>query len=57
MAGETATPIATIDGEALAKALRITNRNEAIKAAVDLYVDPLIAAAASSKTRPPSGSW
>jgi hypothetical protein len=28
------TSIATIDGDALAKALRIANRNEAIKAAV-----------------------
>jgi hypothetical protein len=39
------TTVATIDGEALAKALRIANRNEAIKAAVDIYVNPLIAAA------------
>jgi hypothetical protein len=28
--------LATIDGEALAKALRLANRNEAIKAAVDI---------------------
>jgi hypothetical protein len=46
------TSIATIDGEALAKALRITNRNEAIKAAVDLYVDPLIATAARLEDPP-----
>ena len=46
------TSIATIDGEALAKALRITNRNEAIKAAVDLYVEPLIAAAARIEDPP-----
>jgi hypothetical protein len=44
--------IATIDGEALAKALRITNRNEAIKAAVDLYVAPLIARAAKLEDPP-----
>jgi hypothetical protein len=44
--------IATIDGEALAKALRITNRNEAIKAAVDLYVEPLIARAAKLEDPP-----
>src|SRR5262245_47704891 len=47
------TTVATIDGEALAKALRITNRNEAIKAAVDIYVTPLIAAA-SRKEDPPT---
>jgi len=44
--------ITTIDGDALAKALRISNRNEAIKAAVDLYVDPLIAAAARLEDPP-----
>src|SRR6266478_992732 len=36
------TTVAPIDGEVLAKALRIANRNEAIKAAVDIYVTPLI---------------
>ncbi len=46
------TTIATIDGDALAKALRIANRNEAIKAAVDLYVEPLIAAAARIEDPP-----
>jgi hypothetical protein len=44
--------ITTIDGGALAKALRIANRNEAIKAAVDLYVEPLIAAAARLEDPP-----
>jgi hypothetical protein len=44
--------LATIDGEALAKALRLTNRNEAIKAAVDIYVEPLIAAAARIEDPP-----
>jgi hypothetical protein len=37
------TVINTISAAALHDALRITNRNEAIKAAVDLYVDALIA--------------
>lgn len=37
------TVIDTIDPSALHDALRISNRNEAIKAAVDLYVDALIA--------------
>jgi hypothetical protein len=46
------TAIATIDGDALAKALRIANRNEAIKAAVDLYVTPLIAVAARVESPP-----
>jgi hypothetical protein len=50
------TTIATIDGEALAKALRITpNRNEAIKAAVDIYVAPLISAA--SRMEDPPSFW
>jgi hypothetical protein len=35
------TVIDTIDPDALYKALRIANRNEAIKAAVDLYVEAL----------------
>ena len=46
------TTVATIDGEALAKALRIANRNEAIKAAVDIYVTPLIAAASRMESPP-----
>jgi hypothetical protein len=46
------TAVATIDGEALAKALRIANRNEAIKAAVDIYVTPLIAAASRMESPP-----
>jgi hypothetical protein len=49
------TTVATIDGEALAKALRIVNRNEAIKAAVDIYVTPLIAAA--SRMEDPPTFW
>jgi hypothetical protein len=49
------TTVATIDGEALAKALRIANRNEAIKAAVDIYVTPLIAAA--SRMEDPPSFW
>ncbi|MFZ3354605.1 MAG: hypothetical protein WA268_27470 [Xanthobacteraceae bacterium] len=44
--------IATIDGEALGKALRIANRNEAIKAAVDIYVKPLISAASRLESAP-----
>jgi hypothetical protein len=47
--------VATIDGEALSKALHITNRNEAIKAAVDIYVDRLIAAA--SRPEDPPNFW
>jgi hypothetical protein len=46
------TTIATIDGAALSKALHINNRNEAIKAAVDIYVTPLIAAAARIEDPP-----
>lgn len=46
------TTVTTIDGEALSKALRIANRNEAIKAAVDIYVTPLIAAAARVEDPP-----
>jgi hypothetical protein len=49
---EPRTTIATIDGPALSNALRIDNRNEAIKAAVDLYVTPLIAAAARIEDPP-----
>jgi hypothetical protein len=44
--------VATIDGEALAKALRSANRNEAIKTAVDIYVTPLIAAASRMESPP-----
>jgi hypothetical protein len=47
--------IATIDGDALGRALRIANRNEAIKAAVDLYVEPLIAA--SARIEDPPSFW
>jgi hypothetical protein len=47
--------VATIDREALAKALRIANRNEAVKAAVDIYVTPLIAAA--SRVESPPTFW
>jgi hypothetical protein len=46
------TTVATIDGTALTKALHIDNRNEAIKAAVDLYVTPLITAAARVEDPP-----
>jgi hypothetical protein len=49
------TMVSTIDGEALANALRIDNRNEAIKAAVDIYVTPLIAAA--SRMEDPPTFW
>ena len=47
--------VTTIDGEALSKALHIANRNEAVKAAVDMYVDPLIAAA--SRVEDPPTFW
>jgi hypothetical protein len=46
------TSLATIDGESLTKALRIANRNEAIKAAVDIYVTPLVAAASRMEAPP-----
>ncbi len=46
------TVVTTIDGEALSKALHIANRNEAIKAAVDIYVTPLIAASARIEDPP-----
>jgi hypothetical protein len=49
------TTVATIDGEALTKTLRIANRNEAIKASVDIYVTPLIAAA--SRMEDPPTFW
>ena len=49
------TTVATIDGEELAKALHIVNRNEAIKAAVDIYVMPLIGAA--SRIEDPPTFW
>jgi hypothetical protein len=41
-----------IDGNALSDALHIANRYEAIKAAVDIYVTPLIAAAARMEDPP-----
>lgn len=47
--------LTTVDAEALGKALRIKNRNEAIKAAVDLYVEPLIANCA--KLEDPPSFW
>lgn len=47
--------ISTVDGEALTKALHIGNRNEAIKAAVDLYVDPLISV--TSRREDPPTFW
>lgn len=47
--------IATVDGAALARALRIDNRYEAIKAAVDLYVEPLISTA--SRLEDPPAFW
>jgi len=50
--GKPRTTVATIDGDTLAKALRIANRNEAIKAAVDIYVTPLIAAASRMESPP-----
>src|SRR5262249_48971966 len=46
------TTVASIDGDSVAKALRITNRNEAIKAAVDIYVTPLVAAASRMESPP-----
>jgi hypothetical protein len=49
------TAVATIDGEALVKSLHIANRNEAIKAAVDIYVTPLITAA--SRIEDPPTFW
>ena len=42
----------TIDGNALSDALHIANRYEAIKAAVDIYVTRLIAAAARMEDPP-----
>lgn len=49
------TTVATIDGEVLARALRLANRNEAIKAAVDIYINPLIAVA--SRMESPPSFW
>ncbi len=49
------TTIATIDSDALSKALHIANRNEAIKAAVDIYVTPLISQ--SSRMEDPPTFW
>lgn len=49
------TTLATIDHQALSKALHITNRNEAVKAAVDIYVTQLIAAA--SRMEDPPSFW
>lgn len=46
------TVVTTIDGEALRRALRLANRNEAIKAAVDIYITPLLAAAARMEDPP-----
>ena len=46
------TVITAIDGNALSDALHIANRYEAIKAAVDIYVTPLIAAAARMEDPP-----
>ena len=47
--------IDTIDAAGLSNALRIGNRNEAIKAAVDLYVEPLIRAA--DRAEDPPNFW
>ena len=47
--------ITNIDAAALSAALHIGNRNEAIKKAVDLYVEPLIAAA--SRLEDPPNFW
>jgi hypothetical protein len=44
--------IDTIDGAALSNALHIGNRNEAIKLAVDQYVEPLIKAADQAEDPP-----
>jgi hypothetical protein len=44
--------IRSVDAAAISKALHIANRNEAIKTAVDLYVEPLIAAAHRSEDLP-----
>ena len=49
---EPRTTITSIDAQALSRALRISNRHEAIKAAVDLYVTPLLAAAARLEDPP-----
>jgi hypothetical protein len=46
------TTITTIDQQALSRALHIANRHEAIKAAVDLYVTPLLATTARLEDPP-----
>jgi hypothetical protein len=46
------TTITAIDQQALSRALHIANHHEAIKAAVDLYVTPLVAAAARLEDPP-----
>jgi hypothetical protein len=47
--------IATIDSKTLADALRLENRNEAIKVAVDMYVNALVAAA--NRLEDPPSFW
>jgi hypothetical protein len=49
------TKITSIDSSALSAVLHIGNRNEAMKRAVDLYVEPLIAAA--SRLEDPPNFW
>lgn len=44
--------IKSVDAAEISRALHIGNRNEAIKTAVDLYVEPLIAAAHRSEDLP-----
>ena len=44
--------ITSIDSDKLSRALHIGNRNEAIKSAVDLYVEPLVAAASRLEDAP-----
>jgi hypothetical protein len=46
------TTITAVDPQALSRALHIANRHEAIKAAVDLYVTPLLAATARLEDPP-----
>lgn len=47
--------ITSIDHDLLSRTLRIANRNEAIKAAVDMYVEPLVAQA--SRLEDPPNFW
>lgn len=47
--------IDSIDPAAVSRALRLENRNEAIKSTVDLYVDPLVAAA--DRLEAPPNFW